>query len=111
MLTFVEHKTPNSEVSFLYTKSDAARLIETFVAKVNTQTQRYPLSFRKDQGGEFVNRDLKAYLREKGITQKQSAAYSNECNVVAEPYNQRRSAIVRPALEHTVPSLGADAHN
>ena len=48
MLTFVEDKTRYSEVNFLHKKSDAPRLIKAFCEKVNTQTQRYPRSFRTD---------------------------------------------------------------
>ena len=111
MLTFVEYKTRYSEVNFLHKKSDASRLIKAFFEKVNTQTQRYPRSFRTDQGGEFVNGELEAYFKEKGITHQQTAAYSHESNGVAERYNQTLSAMVRPALEHALPSLWAEAYN
>ena len=82
MLTFVEDKTRYSEVNFLNRKSDAPRLIKAFCEKVNTQRQRYPRSFRTDQGGEFVNGALAAYFKEKGITHQQTAAYCHESNGV-----------------------------
>ena len=58
MLTFVEVKTRYSDVNFLHQKSDTLPLIKAFCDKDNTQTQRYPRSFRSDQGFEFVNGDL-----------------------------------------------------
>ena len=82
-----------------------------FCEKVNTQTQRYPRSFRTDQGGEFVNGNLEVYFNGKGITYQQTAAYSHESNGVAERYNQTLSAMVRPALEHALHSLLAEAYN
>ena len=98
-------------VNFLHKKSDAPRLIKAFCEKVKTQTQRYPRSFRTDQAGEFVNGDLEAYFKKKGITQQQTAAYSHESNGIAERNNQTLSAIVRPALEHAPPSFWAEAYN
>ena len=73
--------------------------------------QTYSRSFRSAQGGEYVNADLEAYFKEKGITQQQTAAYSHESNGLAEPYKQTLSAMVRPALEHAPPSLWAEAYN
>ena len=111
MLTLVEDKTRYCEVNFLHKKSDAPRLIKAFCERVNTQTQRYPRSFRTDHGGEFVNADVEAFFKEKGITHQQTAPYSHESNVVAECYNQTLSAMVRPALEHAPPSLWGEAYN
>ena len=85
--------------------SDAPRLIKAFCDVVNTQTQRSSRSFRADQVGEFVNRDLEVYFNVKAITHQQTADYSHESNSVAECYNQTLSAIVRRAVEHTPSSL------
>ena len=98
-------------MNFLHKKSHARRLIKAFCEKVNTQTQRYPRSFRTEQGGEFFNGDLEAYFKEKDITHQQTAAYSHESNSVAERYKQTISAMVRPALEHAPPSLWAEPYN
>ena len=68
MLTFVEVTTCYSEVNSLHKKSDAPRLIKAFCEKLNTQTRRYPRSFRTGQAGEFGNGDLEAYFKEKAIT-------------------------------------------
>ena len=111
MLMFGEDKTRNSEVNLLHKKSDALCLIKAFCEKVNTQTQRYPRSFRTHQGGQFVNGDLEAYFKEKAITHQQTAAYSHQSNGVAERHTQTLSAMVRPALEHAPPSLWAEGYN
>ena len=111
MLTFVEDKTRHSEVNFLHKESDAPRLIKALCEKVNTQIQRYPRSVHTDQGGEFVNADLEAYVTEKGSTHLQTAAYPHESIGVAERYNQTLSAMVRPAHDHAPPSLWAEAYH
>ena len=111
MQTFVEDKTHYSNLNFLHQKSDPRRMIKVFSKKVNTQRQRCPRSVRTDEGGEFANRDLEAYVKEKGITNAQTAAYSHEYNGVAECYNKTLSTMVRPAFEHVPPSLWAQANN
>ena len=111
MLTFVDDKTRYPEVNFLHQKSDTPRLIKAFYKKVNTQTRRYLRSFHTDQGGEFVNGDLEPYVKGKGITYQQTAAYSHAFNGVAEHYNHTLSAMVRPARVHAPPSLWAEAYN
>ena len=105
MLTIVKDNTHYSEVNFLYKKFDARRLIKGFCEKVNTQTQRYPRSLHTDQGGEFINGDLKVYFKGKGITQQHTAVYSHKCNGIAERYTQTLSALRRTALTHAPPSL------
>ena len=111
MLTFVEHKPRYSEVNFLHKRSDAPLFIKAFREKVNTKTQRYGQAFRTDQGGEVVNGDLEAYVRENRIMHKQTAAYAHESNGEVECYDQTLSAMVRPALEHAPPLLEAEAYN
>ena len=98
-------------MNFLHQNSDAPRLIEAFCEQVNTETQRYHRSFRTEQGGEFVNSDPEAYLKEKGIMRLQTAADLHDSNGVAETHNQILSAMVRPALEHAPPSRWAEAYN
>jgi len=56
MLTFIENTTRYTEVNFLYKKSDTRLLIKAFCEKVKTSTERYPRSFRTDQGNEYVNK-------------------------------------------------------
>ena len=99
-----------SQVNVLHKKSDAPRPTKAFSEKVKTETRRYPRTLLTDQAGEFVDEDQEAYLNDKGITHQQTAAYCYESNAVAERYNQSRSAIVRPALEHAPPSLCAEAN-
>ena len=45
------------------------------------------------------------------IRRQQTAAHSDQSNAVALRYNQTLSAMVRPALEHALPSLWAEAYN
>ena len=111
MLSFVADKIRYDEVNFLHRKSDAPPHIHLFGKMVHTLAQRYHRSFHTDQGGEFVNGDLEAYIEEKRITQKQTTSYSPESNDIAERCTQTLSAIAPPAHEHAPPSLWAEANN
>jgi len=94
MLTFVENTTRYAEVNFLYKKSDATRFIKAFCEKVKTSTERYPHSFRTDQGGEYVNKELEPYFESNRIKHQTTAFYSHESNGTAERYNQTLTSMV-----------------
>ena len=111
IISFLEHKTCYSHVNVLHKKSDVPLLIKAFPEKVNSQNQRYPRCFRTDQGGEFVNGDLEAYFKEKGVTHQQTEVYSHKSNGVAESYHQTQSAMIRPALEYAPLALWPEGYN
>jgi len=111
MQTFVEHITRYSEVYFLHKNSHSTRNIKEFCKKVKLQTDRYPRSFRTDQGGEYVHKELEAYFTERGIKHETTATYSHESKGTAEPSNQTLTSMVRPSLDDATPSLWAEAFN
>jgi len=75
MLTFVENTTQYAEVHFLYKKSDATCFIKAFCEKVKTSTEQYPRSFRTDQGGKYVTKELETYFESNGSRHQTTAAY------------------------------------
>ena len=109
VLTFVGNATRYSEVNFLHKKSDTSRFIKAFCEKVKTQTERYPRAFRTNQGGEFDNKDLALYFKERGIKHQTAAPYLHESNGTTERYNLTLTNVVRPALEDVPPSLSTEA--
>jgi len=111
MFTFVENTTRYAEVHFLYEKSDATRFIKAFCEKVKTSTERYPRSFRTDQGGEYVNKELETYFKSNGIKHQTTAAYSQKSNGTAERYNQTLTSMVRSSLKDVPPFLWVEAFN
>jgi len=94
MISLIDDFTRYAEVNFLFKKSDASRVLQTFCEKINTQTKRYPRYFRSDQGGEYINAELTDYFESKGIQHLVTAAYSPESNGVAECYNQTLTNMV-----------------
>ena len=100
MISLIDDFTRYAEVNFLFKKSDASRVLQTFCEKIKNQTERYPRSFRSDQGGEYINAELTSYFESKGIQHLVTAAYSPESNGVAERYNQTLTNMVRPSLDN-----------
>jgi len=111
MISLIDDFTRYAEVNLLFKKSDASRVLQTFCEKINTQTKRYPRSFRTDQGGEYIHTELTDYIESKGIQHLITAAYSPESNGVAERYNQTLTNMVRPSLDNVLASLWAEAFN
>ena len=111
MISLIDEFTRYAEVNFLFKKSDASRVLQTFCEKINTQTKRYSRSFHSDQGGEYINAELTDYFESKGIQHLITTAYSPESNGVAECYNHTLTNMVRPSLDNVLASLWAEAFN
>jgi len=79
MISLIHDFTRYAEVNFLFMKSDASRVHQTFCEKINTQTNPYSWSFRSDQGGKYINAELTDYFESKGIQYLITTAYSPEC--------------------------------
>jgi len=105
MISLIDDFTRYAEVNFLFKKSDASCILQAFCEKINTQTKRYPRSFRSDQGGKYINAELTDDFESKGIQHLVTAAYSPESNGVAERYNQTLTNMVRPFLDNVPASL------
>jgi len=111
MISLIDDFTRYAEVNFLFKKSDASRVLQTFCENINTQTKRYPWSFRSDQEGEYINAELTDYFESKDIQHLITTAYSPESNGVAERYDQTLTNIVRPSHDNVPTSLWAEAFN
>lgn len=70
----------------LVSKSDAVECIKEFVNKsfAKFRGRNYPVAFRCDSGGEFVNQNLKMYMMDKGIEFQTSVPGSSHQNGTAE---------------------------
>jgi len=111
MIFLIDDFTKHAEVNFLFKKSDASRVLQSFCEKINTQTNRYSRAIRSDQGGEYIHAELTDYFESKGIQHLITTAYSPESSGVAECYNQTLTNIVRPSLDNVPASLWAEAFN
>jgi len=61
-------------VYFLKKKSETAQCIQKIITMIETQTGNKVKMFRSENGTEFVNKELTAYLTRKGILHGCSAA-------------------------------------
>ena len=65
---------------------------------ITTQYQSHIQVLRTDNGGEFVNQDLKKYLQEHGISHQTTCPYSPQQNGIAELKNSHLLEVVRASL-------------
>jgi len=111
MIFLIDDFTRYAEINFLFKKSDASQVLQTFCEKINTQTKWYSRSFHSDQGGEYINAELTDYFESKAIQHLVTTAYSPKSNGIAEHYNQTLTNMVRPSLDNVLASLWAEAFN
>jgi hypothetical protein len=69
-------------------KSDAEGIIKRTINTLETSTGHKVITIRSDRGGEFLNKALREFYREKGIQQQTTAPYSPEQNGKAERLNK-----------------------
>ena len=71
-------------VTLIAQKSEAANVVKDFVRFLYTRTKKKIQSIRTDNGTEYVNRDLRTFLRKRGIVHEKSAPKCPESNGRAE---------------------------
>lgn len=75
-------------VYFIKQKSEVTLKLKSFTEMVCNQTEYSVKAFRSDQGTEFVNSELSAYLNNKGIKHETTVAYTPEQNGCVERENR-----------------------
>ncbi|KAI1007148.1 hypothetical protein K3495_g1071 [Podosphaera aphanis] len=83
-ISFVDDATRYPNVQFLKHKSDATPTIIAFFTELETQYRCKTKAFRSDNGGEYVNNDLRKFFAQKGIVHDLTFPYSPESNGFAE---------------------------
>ena len=79
-------------------KNEVSSLFQQFHKIIATQYQSNIQVLRTDNGGEFVNQDLKQYLNLHGIVHQTTCLYSPQQNGVAERKNRHLLEVVRASL-------------
>ena len=90
-----------SRYIFLYLmrrKNQVSKLIKAFVRRMKVLKNKTVKTIRSDNGGEFVNKELKCFYEQEGITQQVSAPYTPQQNGVAERYNRTIMDMARTML-------------
>ena len=88
VLTIIDDYSRYSIIHLMQHKGEAAFLIKEFVEFTKTQFEKKPKIIRSDQGREYVNNDLRNYLKKEGIRIQYTVAYSPQQNDVAERKNR-----------------------
>ena len=73
---------------YLKTKDETSNNVISFVTEIETQTGKKVKRIRCDGGSEFLNKELKAFAKKKGIVIETSAPYTQQQNGVAERFNR-----------------------
>ncbi|TFY63604.1 hypothetical protein EVJ58_g3163 [Rhodofomes roseus] len=87
-LAVVDDASRKGWKEYLKHKSDATDEIKALVTRLETLTGKKLKYLRTDGGGEFINRILGEWLREKGITHEYSTPDTPQQNGVAERFNR-----------------------
>jgi hypothetical protein len=86
--TFVDDHTRYSEVRFLKKKSDVAAEAKAVFRKLENQTGLRIKKVKSDNGGEYVNTELKEFYAGAGIIHQRTPPYTPQHNGVAERLNR-----------------------
>lgn len=97
-ISFIDDVTRVTWVQFLKRKSDASTIIKNFTLEMETQYDAHIKAFQTDNGGEYINHDLLAFFKSKGIKHRLTPPYSPESNGVAERLNRTIGEALRAML-------------
>ena len=98
---FVDVHTRKKWIKFGRRKSDLKREFREWLAEIENQTGRKPIEFSPDGGGEFDNKDLIAYLQEKGILFQISCTDCPNQNAIVERANRTVNTHIHKLLAHS----------
>lgn len=98
LASFVDDYSRYSEVVPIERKSDAAATVKATLAQWETATGQRIVTVRSDNGGEYINNDLKSFFSGKGIHHQWTVPYTPEQNGVAERLNRTIQEKMRAML-------------
>jgi len=101
-ITLIDDATRVAWVRFIKQKSETIKIIKYFVTEMDLQHHKTLKAFPKDNGGEYVTKDLKRFFDSKGIIHDFTPRYSAEPNGVAEHLNQTIGDELRAMLGSAV---------
>ena len=98
LATFIDDYSKLCHVVPLGYKSEAAQALRATIRLWEAQTGHRLKAVRTDRGTEYVNSELEAYFRDKGVIHNTTAPYTPEQNGVAERFNRTLMERVRAML-------------
>jgi transposase InsO family protein len=87
-LTLLDEKSKRSWIYLMKAKSEVTDHFKSFVRMVERQVGKKIRILRSDNGGEYVNKQLKDFLRDCGIQQQTTIPKTPEQNGAAERLNR-----------------------
>jgi transposase InsO family protein len=97
-LSLIDEKSRYSFVYLLGRKSEAASRIKELITFIHTQYGKYINELHTDNGGEFVNLDLKEFLTERGIIHTTTTPYTPKHNPIVERSHGVDLSMTRTAM-------------
>ncbi|BBH01411.1 hypothetical protein Prudu_011666 [Prunus dulcis] len=97
-VTFIDDCTRMTWVILLKSKSEVSSAFQRFHKMVAVQYNRNIQVLRSDNGGEYVNMELRSFLELHGIVHQTTCPYTPQQNGVAERKNRHLLEMVRASL-------------
>lgn len=98
ILTFIDEYSRYTEVYLLREKSEVNQKMREYIELMKTQKGKIPKIFNTDRGGEYVNHELRNYLRSLGIKFQYTAPETPQLNGIAERKNRYLLEMIRCML-------------
>lgn len=98
ILTIIDDYSRYAEVHLLKEKSDVCIKLTQFITRMETKYNKRLKIIRSDRGGKYTSKELKEFLKAKGIETQYTAAYSPQQNGVAERKNRYLMEMARCML-------------
>lgn len=97
-LTITDVFSDYTEVKFMKHKNEVKALIMNFIEYTKNQLSKKPKIFRSDNGGEFVDSELKSFFLKEGIRFETTVPNTPQQNGIAERKNRTLNDSVRTLL-------------
>lgn len=97
-ITFKDESSGFRYVAFMRSKTEVPKTVKKFLDWAEQKTGRKPVSFRTDNGTEYVNKDLESILDDKGMTHERSPPHTKQANGMAERENRTLCDTMRTLL-------------
>src|SRR5882757_292278 len=87
-LVIVDDHSRKGWKEFIKHKKKPAEKIKNLITQLETSTGLTVKKIHLDRGGEFIDREILQFFKEKGITHEMSAPHTPQQNGIAEHFNQ-----------------------
>ncbi|KAL8149203.1 hypothetical protein AgCh_006275 [Apium graveolens] len=99
-ITFIDDRSRFKYVYLMKHKSEAFEKFKEYKYEVEKQTKHSIITLRSDQGGEYLNGEFLAYLKENGIVSQWTPPYTPQLNGVSERRNRTLLDMVRSMMSY-----------